>query len=44
MFTLISLIKHLIPHLASRRESEEAYLAGSSDLFELERRMHAIQQ
>ncbi len=44
MSKLLDLIKPFIPHFATPEASEEAYLAGSSDLFELERRMHAIQQ
>ncbi len=43
MSKLLDLIKPFIPQLATEQASEEAYLAGSSDLFELERRMQAAQ-
>jgi hypothetical protein len=42
MSTLIEFIKTLIPHLQSQKEQEEAYLAESSDVYDLERRMREI--
>jgi hypothetical protein len=42
MFKLLSLLKSLFPTLGSQRESEDAYLAESVDIYDLERRMHEL--
>jgi Protein of unknown function (DUF3563) len=42
MTTLISFLKSLRPSVESQQERDEAYLAGSVDLHDLERRMREI--
>jgi len=42
MSTLIEFIKALIPGFQSQKQLDEAYLAESSDVYDLERRMREI--
>jgi hypothetical protein len=44
MSTLIAFIQNLLPHIPSQAERQEAYLADSADLAELERRMRDIDE
>jgi hypothetical protein len=44
MSRLIELIKALIPRIESQRANDEAYLAASVDIYDLERRMHEIDE
>lgn len=42
MSTLLAFIKALVPGFQSQKESDEAYLAESTDVYDLERRMRQI--
>jgi hypothetical protein len=42
MSILIELIKALIPNLESQKDRDEAYLAESADVYDLERRMRDL--
>lgn len=44
MSTLFTILKNLLPAVQSQRERDEAYLAASADLYDLERRMRDIDQ
>jgi Protein of unknown function (DUF3563) len=42
MTTLLNLLTALLPSIESQRERDEAYMAASVDLHDLERRMREI--
>lgn len=42
MTSLIGLFQSLLPHIESQAERDEAYLAESVDIYDLERRMREI--
>ncbi len=42
MSKLIELIKALLPEVESQAERDEAYLSQAVDIYDLERRMHEI--
>ncbi|MFY9511380.1 MAG: DUF3563 family protein [Rubrivivax sp.] len=42
MNTLLNLLKNLLPTVESQRERDEAFLAESVDIHDLERRMRVI--
>lgn len=42
MSALIRLLQSLLPSMESQQERDEAYLAGSVDIYDLERRMLSI--
>lgn len=42
MSSLLSLLHKLLPSSPSQHERDEAYLAESTDLYDLERRMRAL--
>ena len=41
---LIQLFKTLTPHIKSQKDFDDAYLANSADVYDLERRMREIDQ
>lgn len=44
MNTILSFLKSLLPVIESQQERDEAYLAESADILDLERRMRAIDE
>jgi Protein of unknown function (DUF3563) len=44
MTTLLNLLTALLPSIESQRERDEAYMAASVDLHDLERRMREIDE
>jgi len=44
MSSLIALLQSLLPNSRSQQERDEAYLAESIDIYDLERRMRALDQ
>jgi hypothetical protein len=44
MTTLLNLLTNLLPSIESQRERDEAYMAASVDLHDLERRMREIDE
>lgn len=42
MSKLVQLIKALAPNFKSQKDTEDAYLSKSTDVYDLERRMHEI--
>jgi hypothetical protein len=44
MTKLLQLLKSLLPVVKSQQEQDEAYLADSIDIYDLERRMREIDQ
>jgi len=44
MKTLLSFLKSLLPTIEPQQERDERYLAGSVDIYDLERRMHDIDE
>jgi hypothetical protein len=44
MNTILNLLKTLLPAVESQSERDEAYLAGSPDIGELELRMRALDE
>lgn len=44
MNTILRLLKSLLPNVESQRDRDEAYLAESVDIHDLERRMRSIDE
>ncbi len=44
MFLFFQLIKTLTLHIKSQKEADNAYLSESTDVYDLERRMHELDQ
>jgi Protein of unknown function (DUF3563) len=44
MTTILNFLKSFIPTIESAQERDEAYLAGSVDIYDLERRMREIDE
>jgi hypothetical protein len=41
---MLNFLKSLLPTVESQRERDEAYLASAVDIYDLERRMHEIDE
>jgi hypothetical protein len=44
MTNLLKLLKSLLPSVESQRDRDEAYMAASVDIYDLERRMREIDE
>lgn len=44
MSSLLQLLQSLLPTVESQTERDEAYLAGSVDIYDLERRMRSLDE
>lgn len=44
MTNLLKFLKSLLPSIESQQERDEAYMAASADIYDLERRMRAIDE